>query len=152
MSYRAQDARAELLDELAEAIAALSRAIGALGEAYDELDEAAAERMERELFRPVQHAYGVGRRTHAGFAQRHGLAGRDFPAAGTGAHSADPRVHLERAVEAVEAADTTIAELQDSLKPVEVGDQELRAGLAETRRLVSDVPGRGRAMIRLRGR
>jgi hypothetical protein len=152
VSYRAQDARRDLLDDVADAIEALGRAIGALGEAYDELDEATAEQMEGELFRPIQHAYGVARRTHAAFAARHRIPVREFPAPATGAHSGDPRVHLERAVDAVEEADEGIAELQDSLMPVEVGDPELRAGLAETRRLVGDVPSRGRALIRMRGR
>src|SRR3712207_8397736 len=56
-------------------------ALAALGAAYDRLDEAAADRLEEQLFRPVQAAYGRAQRTYAGFAERHGLPGRSFAAA-----------------------------------------------------------------------
>ena len=59
-------------------------------------------------------------------------------------HSADPRVYVDRAVDAIERADQMLAELQDSMMPVEVGDRELRAGLSETRRAIADLPARAR--------
>ena len=40
------------------------------------------------------------------------------------------------AVDAVSQADGDLAELQDSMMPVEVGDAELRAGLADVRELL----------------
>ena len=45
-----------------------------------------------------------------------------------------------------------IAEMQDSMLPVEVGDRELRDGLSQTRELISTVPGRGRQLLRMIGR
>jgi hypothetical protein len=52
----------------------------------------------------------------------------------------------------VDAADHILAELQDSLRPVEVGDPELRAGLAEVRTLLADVHRRARALESIIGR
>ena len=45
-----------------------------------------------------------------------------------------------------------LAELQDSMMPVEVGDPELRAGLAEVRELVAGVRVQGREFLRTFGR
>jgi hypothetical protein len=45
-----------------------------------------------------------------------------------------------------------IAELQDSMRPVEVGDAELRAGLADVRARLADLPERGRQLLRTLGR
>ena len=45
-----------------------------------------------------------------------------------------------------------LATLQDSLLPVEVGDGELRAGLAELRSLVGDLTRRAREVTRTIGR
>jgi hypothetical protein len=52
----------------------------------------------------------------------------------------------------MEQADHTIAELQDSMMPVEVGDTELRAGLSDTRSLIAELPARGRRLLRALGR
>lgn len=49
-------------------------------------------------------------------------------------------------------ADTELSELQDSMMPVEVGDAELRAGLAEVRELLADLPARAREFTRTLGR
>ena len=152
MAYTSESARRQLLDELAQAVEQLGAALAALGEAYDEVDERTAEVLERELFRPVQGAYGRARRTHSEFAQRHQLPGGQFAEASPGVHSGDPRVYLERAIDATERADHAIAEMQDSLLPVEVGDRELRDGLTETRELIASVPARGRALLRTIGR
>jgi hypothetical protein len=56
------------------------------------------------------------------------------------------------AVEAVAQADADLAELQDSMMPVEVGDAELRAGLAEVRDLLADLRSRAAALLRTFGR
>ena len=67
-------------------------------------------------------------------------------------HSADPRVYVDRAVDAIERADHILAELQDSMMPVEVGDRELRAGLSETRETIAELPARACRLMRTQGR
>jgi hypothetical protein len=59
---------------------------------------------------------------------------------------------IERAGDAAYDADQSIAELQDSMLPVEVGDPELRAGLSQVRETLSPVPARARGLIRTLGR
>ena len=153
MSYSAGDARRQLLDDLAEVVDAIGRAIAALGDAYEQLDERSAERLEDELFRPVQAAAARAKRTHSEFAARHGLPTRGFAVtAGPGAPSRGVKGFLEIALEAVAQAEHDLAEMQDSMMPVEVGDAELRAGLAEVRELVGTVAARGREFVRLFGR
>jgi hypothetical protein len=62
------------------------------------------------------------------------------------------RGFIDNAVASVDEADTELAELQDSMMPVEVGDAELRAGLAEVRELLGDVRARAREFTRTLGR
>jgi hypothetical protein len=152
MSYSAGEARQQLLEDVADATDQLALAVAALTEAYEELDEQTADRLEEELFRPVQHAYGRLRRTHADFAERHGLPTGTFEPSSGGMHSGDPRVYVDRAVEAIERADQGLADLQDSMMPVEVGDRELREGLSETREAIADLPARARRLMRAQGR
>lgn len=141
----------QILDDAAAAVEQLSVAIAALGEAYEHLDEQSADRMENELFRPLQSGYGQLKRTYVEFAQRSGLPGRDFPVAPTPA-PADPRASLEQAADAIQAADQLLAELQDSLLPVEVGDQALRGGLSGTRTVIAPLPDGCEQFIRTLGR
>jgi hypothetical protein len=115
MAYSTAEARQRLLDDLARAIDHISVALAALGSAYELLDEHTADRLEEQLFRPLQVAFDAG-------------------------------------VEAIGKADRLLAEIQDSMMPVEVGDAELRAGLAETRELVAALPGRARELVRIFGR
>jgi hypothetical protein len=152
VAYDTNQARQDLLDGIADAIEAIGSALAALGGAYEQLDEHTGDRLEEELFRPVQVAYGRARRTHAGFAERYGLPGRDFTQPEPGHPSQGVRGFLETAVEAVADADDTLAELQDSMLPVEVGDPELRAGLADVRELVGDLRVRARELTRTLGR
>jgi hypothetical protein len=152
MAYVTGEARQRLLDDFAEAIEEIGAALAALGGAYELLDERTADRLEEELFRPIQVAYGRAQRTHAGFAERYGLQGRTFTAATAGAASQGVKSFLDTAVESVGEADTILAEIQDSMMPVEVGDPELRAGLAEVRELVGDLRGRARELVRTLGR
>jgi hypothetical protein len=152
MAYVAREARQELLDDIAAAIDRLAAALAALGAAYEQLDEQTGDRLEDALFRPAQNAYGRARRTHAGFAQRHGLPGREFAPATAGTLAQPTRALVDRATDEIVAADELLADLQDSMRPVEVGDGELRAGLAEVRRLLADVPARTRAFERTLGR
>ena len=114
--------------------------------------ERAADVLEDEIFKPLQAAYGRSKRTHSEFAKRYRQPERSFDDHSPGTHSADPRVYLDRAIDAIEQADHAIAELQDSMMPVEVGDTELRAGLSETRSLIAELPARGRRLVRARGR
>jgi hypothetical protein len=150
--YSTAQARQELLDEVALAIDDLGVALAALGAAYEQLDERSGDRLEDALFRPVQVAYGRAKRTHAGFAERHGLPARAFAEAAAGHPSQGVKGFLDTAVVATGRADLRLAELQDSMRPVEVGDAELRDGLSEVRRLVGDVPVRARELTRVLGR
>ena len=152
MAYRAGEARQQLLDDIASAADQLALSVAALTEAYEELDEQTADHLEAELFRPAQLAYGRLRRTHAEFAERYSLPGRTFERSSGGQHSGDPRVYVDRAVEAIESADQILAELQDSMLPVEVGDRELRAGLSETRETIAQLPAKARRLMRAQGR
>jgi hypothetical protein len=152
MAYTSESARTQLLDQLASAVDQLAIALASLAEAYEQVDEQTAALLEQRLFRPIQAAYGRARRTHTEFAQRHQLPTRTFTPGSPGAHSADPRVHLERAIGAVEQADHVVAEMQDSMLPVEVGDRALRDGLTETRELIAAAPGNGRRLLRTIGR
>jgi hypothetical protein len=152
VSYIAGEARQEMLDTLGEAIDDIAEALAALAEAYDQLTTAPADRLEEQLFGPVQAAYGRAKRTHSGFAKRHGLPERTFNPAPPGLPSTGVRGFLDNALAAVDEADAVLTELQDSMMPVEVGDPELRAGLAEVRALLGEVPGRAREFTRTLGR
>ena len=152
MSYVAAEARQELLDAIAEAADDIAVALASLGEAFEALDEQSGDRLEAQLFRPVQHAYGRAKRTHSGFAERQGLPARTFAPAAPGLPSTGIRGFIDNAVAAAEQADGALAELQDSMMPVEVGDPELRAGLSEVRELLGNVSARAREFVRTLGR
>lgn len=152
MAYSTREAQQEMLDEIATAVDDLAVAIADLGEAYELLDETTADRLEGELYKPVQHASGRLKRTASEFAGRVGLAVRAPAPALAGPPSQGVRGFLTHAQDAAARADGRLAELQDSLRPVDVGDAELRAGLSETRRMVGEVPGRARLFVRTLGR
>lgn len=152
MTYTSAEGKQKVLSDAAIAAEQIAVAMAALGEAYEQLDEQAADVLEEQLFRPVQLAYGRIQRTHASFAARSGLAGRSFAPQTPGPQSQSVQALIERAVHASGEADQTIAELQDSMLPVEVGDTELRAGLAQTREALAQVPLRARALTRTVGR
>jgi hypothetical protein len=152
MSYTAADGRQQILSELASAIDELAISLAALGAAYERLDETTSDRLEEQLFRPVQLAYGRAKRTHSEFAGRHGIPPASFPEASPGLESQDARALIDRAATAARQADDEIATLQDSMLPVEVGDTDLRAGLAEVRSLIDPVPGRATRLISTVGR
>ena len=152
MGYVAGEARQSLLETVGEAIDEIAVALAALGEAYEQLGTAPADRLEEELFGPVQAAYGRGKKTYAGFAQRQDLPTRAFAPAEPGLPSTGVRGFIDKAVEAVVEADSILSELQDSMAPVEVGDPELRAGLSEVRELLGDVSARAHEFTRTLGR
>jgi hypothetical protein len=151
MAYTTADARKQLLDGLAEAIDELAFALASLGEAYEQLDEQKADKLEQELFRPVQVAYGRAKRTHAEFARRHGLPARSFEPATPEAPSQGIKGFLSSAMEAVGKADHALTR-QHSMLPIEVGDTELRAGLQDVRRLIAGLPEQARQLLRALGR
>lgn len=145
-------AKGRILDDFAEAIDQVALAIAALGAAFEQLPAGAAERLEDTLFRPVQKAYARGKRTHAGFAARHGLATGAFELPSPGLSSQGVPSLVEQAVAGGADADRRIAELQDSMLPVESGDGELRAGLSEVRELLAGIPVNAREFVRTLGR
>ena len=152
MAYVTAEARQELLDTVAEATDALGVALSALGDAYEQLDEASADALEDQLFRPVQATYGRARRTHAEFAARHGLPARTFAPAAHGRPSTGVREFLEVTADELQRAEDILVELQDSMSPVEVGDAELRAGLADVRAALARLAGRPEHFISRFGR
>jgi len=152
VTYTDAQGRQQILDTLARATEQLAAALGALGAAYEQLDERTADRLEEELFRPVQLAYGRAQRVHAGFAQRSGLAGRAFAQPPAGSPSQGARGLIDRGLGAVASAEDALATLQDSMLPVEAGDQELRAGLSDVRERLTGLPARARELVRVLGR
>ena len=152
MAYVSAEARQELLDTIADAIDELGAALAALGEAYEQLDARTADTLEERLFRPVQLAYGKAQRTHAGFARRFDLSARAFEPAMRGVPSTGVKGFVAAAIESVAQADADLSELQDSMMPVEVGDAELRAGLADVRELLAHIRGRATELLRTFGR
>jgi hypothetical protein len=151
VSYTSADARQQILDELARAVGHIGVALEALGEAYERMDEHSGDRMEEELFRPVQAAYGRSQRAHNGFAGRFNLPTHAFEQP-TPQLPTDPRHGIEHAAEELRTADETLATLQDSMLPVEVGDPELRADISHMRELISPLPARARELVRVLGR
>lgn len=152
MATTTEEARRDLLAQLADATDELALAIACLSEAYELLDDATADRLEREMFRPIQIAYGRAKKTHADFANRSGLARRAFEQQSGGLPSQGARKLIENGVDAAARADGAIAALQDSLLPTEFGDAELRAGLANVRELIGAVPLRARNLLSTLGR
>jgi hypothetical protein len=152
MAYSASEARQQLLDTLAEATDELGFALACLAEAYENLDARNADRLEEELFRPVQVAYGRAQLSHAEFAERHGLPGRTFEQQAAGVSSNRAAGFVQKAVEAISEADRALADLQDSMLPVEVGDAALRSGLVAVRDRIRGLPERARELLRTLGR
>lgn len=152
MAYSNAAATQHLLDTLAGAAGELGIALAYLGEAYEQLDEGLAERLEDELFRPVQTAYGRAQRVHAEFASRRGLPEHAFEQAHPYVREHDPKGIIDSAVAAAERADSVLATLQDSMLPIEVGDPALRAGLEQVRVQLGGIRARAREIERLLGR
>jgi|SRR5450755_4675934 hypothetical protein len=151
MAYTNAEARGTLLDDLASGAAQIGAALATLGEAYENLDDQSADRLEEQLFRPVQAAYGRAKRELSAFAARYELPAPavDEPSQGRPTTAKDSIAH---AADALRAADEIISALQDSMLPVEVGDPELRAGLSQVRELISPLPGRAHEFLRTLGR
>ncbi len=152
MAITTAEARAQILDELAAAIDQLAIGAACLGEAYEELDDATADRIEDELFRPLQKAFGRAKRTHTQFADRVGMSAASWQPPAVPAGTRGGQALIERAVDSADEADRLLSELQDSMMPIESGDPELRAGLTETRDLLRGLAERARTLVRGIGR
>jgi hypothetical protein len=152
MAITTAEARRQILDDLAAALDQLGIAVACLTQAFEQLAVDAADRLDAELYRPVQKAYGRGKRTHAQFAQRIGLPGDTFEPPSAGLPSQGVKELVQRMAAAITDADRRIAELQDSMLPIEAGDAELRAGLNETRELLKPVPRAAALFLRGLGR
>jgi hypothetical protein len=151
VSYTTESGRRQILDDAVACAHDLGDAIAALSEAYELLDDHMAERMEAAVFKPTQAAFGQLKRTLSEFAARYGLPAPVIADAQQPAPT-DPHSSLDRVADLVQAADDGLAELQDTLLPVEVGDAELRAGLSRTRTLIGRVPAAAEELIRTLGR
>jgi hypothetical protein len=152
MAYTSAEARQDLLEAFADAIEHIGVALADLGAAYELLDERNGDRLEAELFGPVQRAYGRAKSTYTHFAERHGMSGRTFETPAPGLPSTGAKGLIDNAVGSVAQANSALSGLQDSSLPTEVGDQELRAALSEVRELLDGVRQRAREIERTLGR
>jgi hypothetical protein len=151
VSYTTDSGRRQIIDDAVVGANYMGDALAELGEAYELLDDHMAERMEESVFKPTQAAYGQVKRTLTEFATRYGLPQPSFPASVLPLPT-DPHTTLDRVADLVQSAEDAIAELQDTLLPVEVGDADLRAGLSRTRTLIARVPASAEELIRTLGR
>jgi hypothetical protein len=151
MSYTNASGRQRILDDCGSALVPLDVALAELGEAYDHFDEHTADRFEAELFKPLQAAYSAVAHARGGFAARYGFTVEQPPPPPMPGLR-DPRVALANAATSIRDADDVLAELQDSMLPVEVGDVELRNDLARSRRLLDPLPAACRSLSRSFGR
>ena len=101
---------------------------------------------------PMQRAFGRAKRTHSQFAERVGLPVRQFEAPSAGLASQGVKPFVERATVAAANADRAIADLQDTMYPIESGDPELRTGLTEVRGLLERIAPAAREFLRTLGR
>ena len=100
----------------------------------------------------MQLAYGRAKRAHTEFAGRHGLRAATFGEPADGPCLPGGGGLHRGAVESAGVADQTLADLQDSMLPVEAGDEELRAGLKAVREPLGQVPAGARQFMRGLGR
>jgi hypothetical protein len=152
MAQTTLEARTQILDDLAAALDQLGLAVACLSEAFEQLAVDSADRLEADLYRPVQRAYGRGKRTHAQFAKRFGLPGDTFEPPSSVPSSQGVKDLVQRMAAALADADRRIAELQDSMLPIEAGDAELRRGLSEVREQLEKVPAAAGQFLRTLGR
>lgn len=153
MTYDTAQARRALLDELLGAAGDIAIAIAYASAAYDRLDDTSGDRLEEQVFAPLQKALGALRRAIDEFAARHG-----DPAARAGSPPPEPHASqgvaalLESCAAAARAADGHLSTLQDSLVLIDLGDADLRAGVSDARRRLGGVPAAQRTFVRTLGR
>ena len=152
MALTRTEAHEQILGDLQTAIEAADLAVACLGEAYEHLSEDEGEQLEAILFRPAQRAYAQLKRTQDSFAQRTGGTPLTPEPASPGLASQGAQSFIEQATDAAARADEAIADLQDSMLPIEFGDPELRAALASVRELLAPIPAASREFLRTVGR
>ena len=152
MAITQAEARQQILDDLGGANERIAFAVACLGTADELLSIGPADRLEAELYGPVQRAYGRGKRTRMQFAERTGFEVSEYESPSPGLKSQGAKAFVERAVAAAADADRRLADLQDTMLPVESGDAELRSGLSEVRTLLAVLPGNAREFLRTLGR
>lgn len=152
MPVSREEAVERILGDLGTALERTALALACLGAGFETLTSAPAERLEDELYRPVQRAFGRGKRAHARFAERSGVPASTFELPDPGVASQGARAFVERAVVAAANADRALSELQDTMLPIEFGDADLRAGLSEMRELLAPLPVSAREFLRTLGR
>ncbi|MDQ2676781.1 MAG: hypothetical protein M3Y34_08230 [Actinomycetota bacterium] len=152
MSFTTAEARDRIIGDLESAEEELSFAVASLGEGFEALPEASADRLEDDLFRPVQKAYARTKRTRTGFAGRVGRETDEPESRPVGPPSQGAKGFVQDAAGAAIQADLILSELQDSMMPVEGGDAELRAALAEVRELLAPVRMSAATFLRTLGR
>lgn len=152
MAFTTLEGRTQILADLGTAIEKIGISVACLGEAYEQLDVTTADRLEDELFRPVQKALGKAKRTQSQFAERVGLPPPPAEAAAPGAGRLSVKELIDRSVSAASIGAQQIAELQDTMLPIEVGDAALRSDLAEIRDLLAVLGERSPQFLRTLGR
>ena len=131
MAITQAEARQQILDDLGGANERIAFAVACLGTAYELLSIGPADRLEAELYGPVQRAYGRGKRTRMQFAERTGFEVSEYESPSPGLKSQGAKAFVERAV---------------------VAAAELRSGLSEVRTLLAVLPGNAREFLRTLGR
>lgn len=152
MGITAEEAREQILNDLGAATDQIALAVASLGEAFEKVADGPGEVLEAELFRPAQKAYLRAKQTHTRFAETSGLPVLAFALPPPGPVTQDARTLIEQAATSTETADQGIAELQDSMLPIESGDAALRAGLGEIREILSAVPPAAERFLSTLGR
>ena len=152
MPVSTREARERIIGDLGGAAEQLALGVACLGEAYEQLSVMAADRMEAELYGPMQRAYGRTKRARSQFAARVGLELEEVAEPQPGRASQGAKSFVERAAGAASQADGLLADLQDTGYAIDAGDAELRAALAEIRELLGPVPGAARGFLRTLGR
>ena len=152
MTFTTTEARDRIIGDLEAAEEELGFAVASLGEGFEALPDASADRLEDELFRPVQKAYVRTKRTRTSFAQRVERETDEPQVKPVGPPSQGAKGFVQDAAGAATQADLILSELQDSMMPVEGGDAELRAGLSEIRELLAPVRMSAATFLRTLGR
>ncbi len=152
MAFTTLEGRNQILGDLGAATERIALAAACLAEAYEQLDVTTADRLEEELYRPAQKAFGRAKRTLTQFAERVDLSAPSPDAAEPAVKRLSVKEIIERAAASASIGDHQIAELQDTMLPIEVGDAELRAGLAEIRDLLAVLAERTPQFLRTLGR
>ncbi len=152
MAVTRQEAVEQILEGLGTGIERTALALACLGAAYETLTTAPADRLEAELYGPVQRAYGRGMRAYSHYAKQNDVPARTFTLPDAGVASQGARAFIDRAVVATANADRALSDLQDTSIWIEFGDSELRAGLAAMRELLTPLPVSAREFVRTLGR